>query len=186
MPMVNRPSSEAPEVEAYVGLGSNMDEPQSNVRAGMDALAALPDTRIERCSSLYRTAPIGFQAQADFINAVCCIATRLPPHELMRQLLDIERRHGRVRSGPVGGPRTLDLDLLLYGNWTSSDPQLIVPHPRLPERVFVLLPLYEIAPDLAVPGYGRIADLLARCADQRVERLDEDGRTASPRSAAKY
>lgn len=182
--MANNSSNETAEVEAYVALGSNMDEPRLKVRAGMEALAALPATRLECCSSLYRTAPVGYQAQPDFINAVCRVATRLPPHELMRELLDIERRHGRVRTGPVGGPRTLDLDLLIYGDWTSDDPQLIVPHPRLAERAFVLLPLHEIAPDFVVPGSGRVADLLARCADQRVERLAGDGTTALSRGAA--
>lgn len=178
-------SSETPEVRAYIGLGSNMGEPRSKLRAGIEALAALPATRLERCSSFYRSAPIGYQAQADFINAVCRIATRLPPGELMRQLLDVERRHGRVRSGPAGGPRTLDLDLLLYGDWTSNEPQLIVPHPRLSERAFVLLPLHEIAPGLIVPGHGRVKDLLVRCADQQIERLDEHGKAASARTAAK-
>lgn len=163
---------DVPEVEAYVGLGSNMQEPQANVRAAMDLLAALPATRLERRSSLYRSAPIGYQPQPDFVNAVCRLRTRLPPSELMQRLLDIERAHGRTRAGPAGGPRTLDLDLLLYGRWTSSDPQLTVPHPRLHERAFVLLPLFEIAPELVIPGHGPVAELLRRCADQRVERLD--------------
>lgn len=176
--MVNDPSGDASAVEAYVGLGSNMDAPERNVRAAMDALAALPATCLERCSSLYRSAPVGYQAQPDFVNAVCRIMTRLPPDELMRRLLDIERAHGGARAGPVGGPRTLDLDLLLYGDWTSSAPELVVPHPRLHERRFVLRPLLEIAPDLVIPGRGWAADLLAGCRDQRVERLeDAPGRT---------
>jgi len=166
-------SSNTSEVEAYVGLGSNLDEPVTQVRSGIEALAALPRTRIDRCSSLYRTAPIGYAAQADFINAVCRIRTRLAAAELMERLLEIERRHGRVRIGPANGPRTLDLDLLLYGDWVSDAPSVTVPHPRLHTRAFVLVPLHEIAPALVIPGRGRVADLLGGCADQRIARLDE-------------
>ena len=184
--MATNSSSEASEVMSYIALGSNMDEPRAKVRAGMDALAALPATLLESCSSLYRTAPIGYETQPDFINAVCCIATRLPPYDLMRHLLEIEQRHGRVRAGPAGGPRTLDMDLLLYGDWSSNDPHLILPHPRLCDRAFVLCPLYEIAPELVVPGAGRVAELLVSCTGQRIERLDENGTATSPHSAAKH
>lgn len=169
--MVSGERRAAPAVEAYVGLGSNMDDPAGKVRGAMRALGTLPATRVERCSSLYRSAPIGHQTQPDFVNAVCRLTTQLGPNDLMRCLLDTERAYGRVRSGPAGGPRTLDLDLLLYGDWTSSAPELAVPHPRMHERAFVLLPLLEIAPGLVIPGQGRATDLLARCGNQRIERL---------------
>jgi 2-amino-4-hydroxy-6-hydroxymethyldihydropteridine diphosphokinase len=157
-------------VQAFVALGANLGDPVDQVRAGAAALAALPATRRVTCSSLYRTAPIGYADQPDFINAVCEIDTDLPAAELMQALLEIERAHGRVRD-MAGGPRTLDLDLLLYGDRAIREPALTVPHPRLHERAFVLYPLYEIAPDLEIPGLGRVADLLAGCAGQGIERL---------------
>lgn len=157
---------------AYVGLGANLDDPVARVRAGMNALAALPATRLLRCSALYRTAPVGLQAQPDFVNAVCALETALEPRALVHALLDIERQHGRVRVGVKGGPRVLDLDLLLYGEITLAAPEATVPHPRLHERAFVLVPLVEIAPDLVVPGRGPVRELLAACAGQRVERLE--------------
>ncbi len=162
----------APRVSAYVGLGANLGDPSAQVRAGIAALAELPATRLLRCSALYRTAPVGLQAQPDFINAVCALETALDPHALMRALLDIERRHGRVRAGDKGGPRVLDLDLLLYGEIILAAPDVTVPHPRLHERAFVLVPLVEIAPDLVVPGRGPVKRLLAACVGQWVERLE--------------
>ncbi|HEX9626717.1 MAG TPA: 2-amino-4-hydroxy-6-hydroxymethyldihydropteridine diphosphokinase [Acidiferrobacterales bacterium] len=161
---------------AYIALGSNLDDPIAQVRRGAALLAALPTTHWEAGSSLYRTAPVGRADQPDFINAVCRLSTALAPEALMRALLDIEAARGRRRGEP-GGPRTLDLDLLLYfpANSTVSvtreAPGLTLPHPRLHERAFVLYPLAEIAPDAAIPGRGRVADLLAGCAGQRIERL---------------
>lgn len=171
MPPCGGQNTEAREVEAYVGLGSNMEDPVARVRSGIAALAALPATRVERCSSLYRSAPVGEQDQPDFVNAVCRLTTRLASKELMERLLAVERAQGRVRSGPPGGPRTLDLDLLLYDAQTCSTPELVLPHPRLHERAFVLRPLLEIDPDLVIPGRGRAAELLAGCRGQRIERL---------------
>lgn len=155
----------------YVGLGSNLDDPIEHVRAGMRALAALPESTLRECSSLYRTAPVGITAQPDFINAVCALDTRLEPEPLLQRLLDIERRHGRRRGEVGGGPRTLDLDLLLYGDCRLDTSHVTVPHPRLHQRAFVLYPLFEIAPRLAVPGRGSVAELRAGCAPQRVTRL---------------
>jgi 2-amino-4-hydroxy-6-hydroxymethyldihydropteridine diphosphokinase len=160
------------DVRAYIGLGSNIAEPAAQVRSGMAALARLAATRVEACSSLYRTAPVGWREQPDFINAVCRVRTGLAPAALMRGLLEIERTHGRVREGNPGGPRTLDLDLLLYGDETIHSAELTVPHPRLHERAFVLYPLLEIEPDLVIPGRGPSHRLLAACAGQRVEKLD--------------
>lgn len=159
-------------VTAAVGLGSNLDDPAAQVRAGIAALDALAGSRVLACSALYRTAPVGMTAQPDFINAVCLLETSLDAALLMRALLEIERWHGRVRGAEKGGPRTLDLDLLLYGEEVLDLPEATVPHPRLHERAFVLAPLAELAPDLVVPGRGPVRALLAACAGQRVERLE--------------
>jgi len=168
---------------AYVGLGSNLDDPVALLRAGVSALARLEQTHVEACSSFYRTAPVGLLEQPDFINAVCRVRTGQAPAMLMRNLLEIERTHGRVREGDKGGPRTLDLDLLLYGNQTIRTAELTVPHPRLHERAFVLYPLHEIEPDLVIPGRGALRELLASCAGQRIERLETDNR---PETADKH
>jgi len=161
------------DARAYVGLGSNLGDSVARVRGGMAALAQLQQTRLEVCSSLYRTAPVGRQDQSDFVNAVCRVRTRLAPAALMRCLLEVEQAHGRVREGEKGGPRTLDLDLLLYGDAAIRSTELTVPHPRLHERAFVLYPLFELEPDLVIPGHGSVRDLLAACAGQRVERLKD-------------
>ena len=164
-----------PPARAYIGLGSNLDDPVSQVRAGMSLLGGLPGTRLMRCSSFYRSAPVGLTAQPDFINAVCELATSLDPSALMQALLDIETERGRVRDVP-GGPRTLDLDLILYISAQGEvvrrhEPGLTLPHARLHERAFVLYPLSEIAPDLDIPGRGRARDLLAGCVGQGIEKL---------------
>lgn len=160
------------DVTAYIGLGSNLVEPAAQVRAGQAALAALPRTTVEACSALYASAPVGLANQPDFVNAACRVRTALPARTLMQALLDIEKRQGRVRDTEKGGPRTLDLDLLLYDDLVLSDPDLTLPHPRLHERAFVLCPLCELDAGLLIPGRGRAADLLAACAGQRVERLE--------------
>ena len=157
-------------MRVFVALGSNLDDPVAQVESGARALGQLPDTRVIRCSSLYRSAPVGLSNQPDFINAVCELDSGLSPAGLMGALLAIERDHGRIREQP-GGPRTLDLDLLLYGGATIHMPTLAVPHPRLHERAFVLYPLHEIAPDLVIPGRGSVAALLDGCHGQAIERL---------------
>ncbi len=157
-------------VTAYIGLGSNLEDPVEQLRVAIGALAALPETALERCSSFYLSAPVGRLDQPDFINAVCRVRTALAPAVLLRRLLAIEAGRGRER-GEVGGPRTLDLDLLLYGDRTVREPGLALPHPRLHERAFVLYPLYELAPDLVVPGRGALTDLLPACAGQKIEKL---------------
>jgi len=159
-------------VRAFVALGSNLEDPVAQVQAGARALESLPDTRLYSCSSLYRTAPVGYADQPDFINAVCSIETGLSASDLMRSLLAIEQSRGRARV-MQGGPRTLDLDLLLYGEMECAEASLMLPHPRLHERAFVLYPLAEIAPGLVVPGRGRIEELLRDCAGQVIERLAE-------------
>ena len=147
---------------AYVGLGSNLEDPQNQVRQAFDELDRLPDTRVARKSSLYRTAPIGHTQQPDFVNAVAQLETRLPAERLLAELQAIEKRHGRTRSFP-NAPRTMDLDLLLYGEERISTGDLVIPHPRMRERAFVLTPLLEINPQLPFD--------LAACAGQKIERI---------------
>lgn len=148
-------------VAAYVALGSNLDAPRVQVERGFEALAALPTTVLGDRSRLYRTPPWGILEQPDFVNAVARLDTGLTARALLDALLAIEARAGRTRKVPRG-PRTLDLDLLLYGAAELQEPGLVVPHPRLHERAFVLLPLADLAPDLEVPGRGRVAELLGR------------------------
>ena len=155
---------------AFIGLGANLGDPEAQVRRAFAALAELPRTRLLAASSLYRSAPVGVVAQLDFINAVAEIETALAARALLDALLAEEGRFGRTREFPKA-PRTLDLDLLLYGDRVIAEPGLVVPHPRMHERAFVLAPLAEIAPDIAIPGKGRAAALLAACADQKIEKI---------------
>lgn len=148
-------------VVAYVALGSNLDDPRAQVERGFEELAALPRTAVRARSRLYRTPPWGVVDQPDFVNAAARIETALAPRELLDALHAIEARAGRVR-GVRNGPRTLDMDLLLYGNQILREAGLVIPHPRLHQRAFVLLPLADIAADIEVPGQGRVRDLLAR------------------------
>ena len=144
---------------AYIALGSNLQQPRRQLQAGFAALARLPDTQLIAQSSLYRSAPVGYLNQPDFVNAVAAIRTALTPRALLEALLAIEREHGRVREF-ANAPRTLDLDIVLYGERVIREPGLTVPHPRMHERAFVLVPLAQIAPGVQVPGRGRVCDLL--------------------------
>jgi len=155
---------------AYIGLGSNLAEPQSQVESALGELDALPRTRVVARSSLYRTAPLGFAPQPDFVNAVAAVETSLGAHELLHALQTLEAAHQRRRSFP-NAPRTLDLDLLLFGDERIADAELVVPHPRMHERAFVLAPLAEIAPSGVIAGRGPTLQLLQRCRDQKVERI---------------
>jgi 2-amino-4-hydroxy-6-hydroxymethyldihydropteridine diphosphokinase len=146
---------------AYVALGSNLGDPRQQLLDAMDALANLPDTRLLQRSRLYRTPPWGMLEQPPFINAAVELDTALSPHALLDALLAIEQRAGRVRA-ERNGPRTLDLDLLHVDGVQLADPQLTLPHPRMAERAFVLLPLHDIAPTLRLPGQATVAELLAR------------------------
>jgi 2-amino-4-hydroxy-6-hydroxymethyldihydropteridine diphosphokinase len=143
-----------------VALGSNLQDPEAQVRRGFDELAALPDTELVARSRLYRTAPVGYADQPDFVNACALLETLLGPRELLEQLLAIEKRHDRVRDIP-NGPRTLDLDIVLYGDRVIDEPGLKVPHPRAHERAFVLAPLMDVWPDAVIPGHGRVARLVS-------------------------
>lgn len=147
---------------AFVALGSNLDQPVAQVRAALAELEAVPETRLQAASRLYRTPPWGLRDQPWFINAVAEIDTTLVPEALLRALQDIEARIGRERGSQRWGPRRIDLDLLLYDGVESRGEALDLPHPRLAERAFVLLPLLEIAPGLVLPDGRAAADLLAR------------------------
>ena len=156
---------------AYVGIGSNLEEPETQVRKAFDELDRMPHTRLVKKSSLYRSAPLGHGAQPDFVNAVAQLETGLPAERLLAELQEIEARHGRRRSF-ANAPRTLDLDVLLYGERSLELPGLKVPHPRMHERAFVLKPLTEISPTVAIPGLGSAKALLDSCKDQETERID--------------
>jgi len=154
----------------FIALGANLGDPVAAVTAAIVALRGLPRTRFVAASSLYRTAPVGLKHQPDFINAVVELIAVPPAPTFLESLFEIEARFGRQRS-VKNAPRTLDLDLLLYGDLVSDDPLLTLPHPRMHERAFVLAPLAEIAPRLTIPGRGSVADLLLRCADQQIEKI---------------
>jgi len=157
-------------VKAYIGLGANVGDPARQIRGALEALGEIPGTRVARSSSLWRSAPVGYAAQPEFVNAVAEIQTIQEPKALLGELLGVERRFGRERSF-ANAPRTLDLDLLLYGDARLAEPGLRVPHPRMHERAFVLAPLLQIAPKIDIPGIGAAAEQLAACAGQKVERM---------------
>lgn len=154
---------------ALIALGSNLENPVSQVQRALDELDALPESRLLACSSLYRSAPVGKTNQPDFINAVVEIETTLSPHGLLKILLEIEQNHGRVRGLP-NDPRTLDLDILMYDELVCNEGGLILPHPRMHQRAFVLVPLMEISKDFFIPSRGSVAELLSACSNQRLER----------------
>jgi len=161
----------ADRVIAYVGLGANLGEPRRQLQEAMNELGRLPETRLTARSSFYRSAPLGYADQPDFLNAVAELQTGLAPESLLESLQEMELRHGRRRSF-ANAPRTLDLDLLLYGAESIASDRLTLPHPRMHERAFVLKPLAEIAPGAEVPGKGKASDLLAGCGGQIAEKID--------------
>jgi 2-amino-4-hydroxy-6-hydroxymethyldihydropteridine diphosphokinase len=155
---------------AYIGIGSNLGQSAARVRDAFDALDTLPGTRLVRRSSLYRSEPQGFRDQPDFVNAVAELDTTREAALLLAGLQAIEEHAGRQRSFR-NAPRTLDLDLLLFGTARIAQPGLEVPHPRMHERAFVLVPLLELAPQLSIPGIGPARECLARITGQTVEKL---------------
>ena len=155
---------------AYVGVGANAGDARAHVLQALEELAQIPETRIDGRSALYRSAPVDAPGQRDYINAVAGVDTELSAAQLLHALQDIERRHGRERPYP-NAPRTLDLDLLLYGDVACASPMLTLPHPRMHRRAFVLAPLLELDARIEVPGHGSARALLANCADQRVDRI---------------
>ncbi|MBL0123371.1 MAG: 2-amino-4-hydroxy-6-hydroxymethyldihydropteridine diphosphokinase [Betaproteobacteria bacterium] len=150
----------------FIGLGSNLDYPEAQVQTAIHEIDEIPDVELVKVSSQYETAPVGITDQPRFINAVAQVETTLSPHDLLRRLLEIEQRHARVRK-EKNGPRTLDLDILLFGESLIDDDRLTTPHPRMHERAFVLVPLLEIAPDVSIAGKG--------CAKELLSKLDASG-----------
>ena len=147
---------------AFVGIGSNLGDPESQIASALELLAAEDGVELVAVSTLRETEPVGYLDQPSFLNGAAQVETDLPPRQLLERLLAIEARLGRVRgAGPRFGPRTIDLDLLLYGDETIGEPGLSVPHPRLAERRFALEPLAELAPELEIPGLGPVQALLA-------------------------
>jgi 2-amino-4-hydroxy-6-hydroxymethyldihydropteridine diphosphokinase len=160
------------QVTAYVALGSNLAHPMSQVTDALGELARLPASSLIARSSLYRTPPLGPADQPDYINAVACLSTTLASECLLDELQALEQVHGRVRDGARWGPRTLDLDLLLYGEEIIDTLRLQVPHPRIAERAFVLYPLASIAPgDLWIPGHGSLGSLIQSLSEDGIERI---------------
>lgn len=159
------------QISAFIGLGSNLATPSQQITEARTAIASTAGIHELAFSSLYQSAPMGPQDQPDYVNAVMAIVTNLSPLALLKTLQDIEHEHGRVRTGERWGARTLDLDLLLYGDQQIQLPDLTVPHVGIADREFVLYPLYEIASDLTVPGKGSLSDLVANCPLRGLQRL---------------
>ena len=157
---------------AYIGIGSNLEHPETQLRRAFRALAELPASRCVACSPLYRSAAVGGPPdQPEYLNAVVAVDTTLQPEALLTALQAIEATQGRVRT-VRWGPRTLDLDLLLYDHLVLDGPRLTLPHPRLHQRAFVVYPLYDIAPNLKIPGQGLLSELLKKIPQSTLARLD--------------
>ena len=157
---------------AFIGLGSNLEDPRSQLQRAFAELDGLPGTRLATRSSLYRSAPMGYLDQPEFVNAVAKIETILTPQALLQGLLQIEHRHGRERTFR-NAPRTLDLDILLYDDTQLHEHGLTIPHPQMHLRPFVLQPLLEIAPDAAIPGIGQAMEAFEKCRDKMLEMLPD-------------
>lgn len=155
----------------YIGLGSNLGDSGTTLEAATKAMGELTDTRVLARSSLYCSSPMGPQDQPDYINAVCLLETALEPVELLRALQNIENRHGRERKGERWGPRTLDLDMLLYGNTEMNTAELTLPHYGMAAREFVMVPLFEIAPSMIMPDGNPIALWVSRCNLEGLRRI---------------
>ena len=160
-------------IDSYIGIGSNLDDPLKHVKRAIAELQHLPKSRLLSSSRLYRSKPMGPANQPDYINAVVKLATELSPHALLDQLQTLEQQHQRVRDGQRWGPRTLDLDLLIYGNQLLNDERLVVPHAGLVERNFVLYPLRDVAEaQLEIPGQGVLQNIIKNVSDTGLELLD--------------
>jgi 2-amino-4-hydroxy-6-hydroxymethyldihydropteridine diphosphokinase len=162
---------------AYVGIGSNLDEPAGQVRRALLGLRGLPQTRLISTSSLYGSKPLGPAAQPDFVNAVAAVLTQLAAPEFFGALRSLEAELGRVPPRVRWGPRRIDLDLLVFAAQRCQSPELTLPHPGIVQRNFVLYPLLEVAPGLNVPGCGRVAELAARVDPAGIWRLEERAST---------
>ncbi|MBA2492240.1 MAG: 2-amino-4-hydroxy-6-hydroxymethyldihydropteridine diphosphokinase [Gammaproteobacteria bacterium] len=160
------------QADVFVGLGSNLDNPERRVRRALSDLDGIPHTACTACSSLYASPPMGPPDQPDYVNAVARLSTSLAPLALLDALQSIEQAHQRTRDGQHWGPRTLDLDVLLYGDREIDDDRLKIPHPGLHERAFVIYPLLEIAGDIDIPGHGGLEMLAARCPRGELSRME--------------
>jgi 2-amino-4-hydroxy-6-hydroxymethyldihydropteridine diphosphokinase len=167
-------------IPAYVGLGSNLDEPRVQVERALGALAGLPGSRLLLRSRLYGSRPLGPVPQPDYVNAVAGLLTTLDAETFFVELRALEARLGRVRSSRRWGPRTIDLDLLVFGAERRDAGELTLPHPGIVERNFVLYPLAEIAPDLTIPGRGRVRELAARVSPEGIRALEADPTRPTP------
>lgn len=160
----------AERVDAFIGIGSNLEQPKQQVESAFVAIAGIPECQIVKVSSLYRSAPVGHSQQPDFVNAVAMVQTSLSAKALLNHLLALENLAGRVRR-ERWGPRVLDLDLLMYGARVRSSGVPLLPHPRMQQRAFVLVPLLEVAADIIIPGCGSAADCLRNLGPQHIERI---------------
>jgi 2-amino-4-hydroxy-6-hydroxymethyldihydropteridine diphosphokinase len=158
-------------IEVYIGLGSNLALPEKQLRAACVSLAELPGSELIRCSSLYRSQPMGPQDQPDYVNAVALIKTTLSPDNLLQHTQLIENQQGRIRKADRWGPRTLDLDMLLFGQQQIDNEYLTVPHCGMKQREFVLYPLFEIAPDLILPCGEELSDLVIKCPKNGLQKM---------------
>ncbi|OUR71894.1 2-amino-4-hydroxy-6-hydroxymethyldihydropteridine diphosphokinase [Methylophaga sp. 41_12_T18] len=157
-------------MRVFIGLGSNLENPEQQIKTAVNDMGSLSESKLIACSSLYSSPPMGPQDQPDYINAVIELETTLLPHVLLDELQNIEQQHGRVRKRHWG-ERTLDLDILVYGDKLLNDKRLIVPHPGVAERAFVLYPLAELALDLVIPILGKVEPLLAHCPMGELRKL---------------
>jgi 2-amino-4-hydroxy-6-hydroxymethyldihydropteridine diphosphokinase len=162
---------------AYIGVGSNLNDPREQVVRAFSKLAELPGTRMVLTSPIYRSKPFGPVEQPDFANAVVGVLTQLEPRELLAGLQALEAAQGRPEKRQKWGPRVIDLDVLVYGRERLADPQLTIPHPGIVERNFVLFPLADIAPDLDIPGLGRVIELKEHVTSEGVRRDDAQDRS---------
>jgi 2-amino-4-hydroxy-6-hydroxymethyldihydropteridine diphosphokinase len=158
-------------IRVYVGLGSNLEDPVAQVLEAVEELEMIPDSILVSRSSLYRGKPMGIADQPDYVNAVVAMDTLLSAENFLQELIRIEDLQGRVRDGEEWGPRIIDLDLLMYGKQKINTPDLIVPHPGMHERDFVIIPLSELAGDVNVPGQGRLTALINKCENHSLRKL---------------
>ena len=155
-----------------LALGSNLGERRDILQGAVDAIAALPEVQVMAVSPVYETVPVGGPPQPDYLNAVLIATTTLPAHAVLERCHGVEAIFGRVRDR-TWGPRPLDLDIIVYGDVVSDDPELTLPHPRAHERAFVLAPWHDIDPDAEIPGWGQVSDLLAKADSAGIKRLDD-------------
>lgn len=159
--------------KVYIAIGSNLDNPVNQVKSAIKELGKLPKSDVVDVSSLYRSPPVGMSEQPDYINAVTELATGLQAHELLNELEKIEFEHGRTRTTRRWGPRTLDLDMILFDDISINTPRLIVPHPEFHKRAFVLVPLYEIAHDLKLPSGKNLSELMHELSETHLSIIND-------------